>query len=65
MGLIFCQPGLITKAEGQRPFPCVTLQKTASFFLDFRVQPHVSFIYSSLTASMGMWKHDLFRFGRK
>src|ERR1700692_2843181 len=34
------QPGLITKAEGQPPFPSVTLQKTASFFLDFRVQPH-------------------------
>src|SRR6516164_3770607 len=35
------QPGLITKAEGQRPFPSVTLQKTASVFLDFRVQPQI------------------------
>ena len=33
------QHGLITKAERQRPFPSVTLQKTASFFLDFRAQP--------------------------
>jgi hypothetical protein len=33
---------LITKDEGQGTFPSVTSQKTASFSLEFRVQPHVS-----------------------
>jgi DNA-binding protein HU-beta len=30
---------LITKDEGQGTFPSVTSQKTASFSLEFRVQP--------------------------
>ena len=38
-GASIYQPALITKTEGQRAFPSLTSQKTASFSLDFRAKP--------------------------
>ena len=44
---MFYQSGLITETEGQRAFPSLTAQKTASFSLGFRPKSHAVLLKES------------------
>src|SRR4029077_20699425 len=52
------QSGLITEAEGQRAFPSLTAQKTASFCLGFRPKSHLSCLSQRLNESVRVLIND-------